>query len=80
MMTQEDIQIRLYDFNVLNKKTEEEECIDSTKMVIQMFGHNSINESCSIMVTNFKPYFYVKVGNDWDQEMKIVEKEKVIRF
>jgi DNA polymerase elongation subunit (family B) len=69
-MTQEDIQIRLYDFNVLNKKTEEYENKDSTKFIVQMFGHNLNNESCSIMVTEFKPYFYVKVGNNWTKEMK----------
>jgi DNA polymerase elongation subunit (family B) len=71
---------RLYDFNVYNKKTttkedssEEEENtskIDTNKFVIQMFGINELGDSCSILVEDFKPFFYVKVGDNWTQQTK----------
>ena len=71
---------RLYDFNVYNKKDDAKEesssdeetgaKTDSNKFVIQMFGINETGESCSILVDDFKPFFYVKVGDEWSQYTK----------
>ena len=71
---------RLYDFNVYNKKddgkegssSEEENGpkTDNSKFVIQMFGINESGESCSILVEDFRPFFYVKVGDNWSQQTK----------
>jgi DNA polymerase elongation subunit (family B) len=71
---------RLYDFNVYNKKntskedssSEEENTpkTDTNRFVIQMFGINEVGESCSILVEDFKPFFYVKVGDNWTQQTK----------
>ena len=71
---------RLYDFNVYNKKDDgkeesssEEETgpkLDNSKFVIQMFGINEAGESCSILVEDFRPFFYVKVGDNWSQQTK----------
>jgi DNA polymerase elongation subunit (family B) len=71
---------RLYDFNVYNKKEDGKEesgsdeengpKIDTNNFVIQMFGINETGESCSILVEDFKPFFYVKVGDDWTQYAK----------
>ena len=73
-MTNQDINIKLYDFRVFNDANEEEsdhnEYTDNTEFTIQMFGYNENNESCSIIVKNFKPYFYVKVGDNWNQTKK----------
>ena len=34
---------------------------------IQMFGINDTGESCSITINDFEPFFYIKVGDNWDQ-------------
>ena len=73
-MTQQDINIKLYDFRVFNDANEEtseqNEYSDNTEFTIQMFGYNENNETCSIIVKDFKPYFYVKVGDNWNQSKK----------
>ena len=71
---------RLYDFNVYNKKDDAKEETSSdddggtktniNKFMIQMFGLNEHGESCSIFVEDFKPFFYVKVGDGWTQYTK----------
>jgi DNA polymerase elongation subunit (family B) len=70
---------RIFDFNVYNQKEQEgssdEEGVytvkkDEAKFVIQMFGINEKGESCSILAENFKPFFYIKVDEQWDQNKK----------
>ena len=67
---------RIFDFNIFNDKdndASDEECVikkDTSKFVIQMFGINEKGESCSILVENFKPFFYIKVDESWDQNRK----------
>jgi DNA polymerase elongation subunit (family B) len=74
-MEAEDIFVRLYDFRVNNENNEEEEeenqYIDQTQFIIQMFGYNENKQSCSITVKDFKPYFYIKVGDTWTKDTKI---------
>ena len=41
---------------------------DDKSLYIQMFGVNEKGETCSIFVNNFKPFFYVKVGEKWTQQ------------
>jgi len=72
-----DRTFRLFDFNIYNKKNTEdgsdnssndgEQPVykDTAEFLVQMFGINEKGESCSIIVENFKPFFYVKVGDDW---------------
>jgi len=73
----QDIFIRLYDFRVYNENPNEDDSdsdnnqyVDRTEFNIQMFGHNENNETCSITVKDFKPYFYVKVGENWTKSNK----------
>ena len=71
--TVQDMCIRLYDFKYYNEKPLDasDTYTDQTEFVIQMFGHNEENESCSIIVKDFKPYFYVKVGEKWTKSKKM---------
>ena len=74
-MDTEDIFVRLYDFRINNENNnddedEENQYIDQTQFIIQMFGYNQENQSCSITVKDFKPFFYIKVGDKWTQETK----------
>lgn len=72
---------RITDFNVYNDKNsynddtseDEEETNkykDSCKFLIQMFGLDEHGKTCSIMVENFKPFFYVMVNDSWNLTTK----------
>jgi DNA polymerase elongation subunit (family B) len=72
---------RIFDFNVLNEKEQQDSSDDETfgayvakkdnaRFLIQMFGINEKGETCSIIAENFKPFFYVKVDESWNQEKK----------
>lgn len=37
------------------------------QFIIQMFGLNDKGETCSIYVTDYKPFFYAKVSDAWTQ-------------
>ena len=76
-----DKSFRLFDFNIYNDKKFEEDdgSDDSTEFkpnqdnnifMIQMFGINEKGETCSIIAENFKPFFYVKVDDDWNKSKK----------
>ena len=40
---------------------------DKNVLKIQMFGINETGETCSLFITNYKPFFYIKVGETWTQ-------------
>jgi DNA polymerase elongation subunit (family B) len=39
--------------------------VDQNKFFIQMFGLDETGKTCSIIVEDFKPFFYVKVADHW---------------
>ena len=72
---------RLFDFTIYNEKgsstgdtsSEDETSYkkeDNTKFQIQMFGINEHGQTCSILVEDFKPFFYVKVDDFWNIQIK----------
>ena len=40
---------------------------DNKQFMIQMYGVDEKGKSASIIINNFMPFFYVKVGNDWEE-------------
>lgn len=40
---------------------------DDSDFVIQMFGIDELGKTYSITVKDFQPFFFVKVGNNWNQ-------------
>ena len=69
---------RLLDFHIYDDKPEVPEdnsSVDSdtpTKrddgnFVIQMFGINESGETCSLFVSDFQPFFFIKIGDRWNQ-------------
>jgi len=40
---------------------------DDGKFVIQMFGINESGETCSLFVSDYQPFFFMKVGDKWNQ-------------
>jgi DNA polymerase elongation subunit (family B) len=73
---------RIFDFNVYNDKKSSNELSDSdddtskfkdsTCFIIQMFGVNESGKTCSILVEDFKPFFYVMVNDSWTIQVKDV--------
>jgi DNA polymerase elongation subunit (family B) len=55
------MEFRLLDFKVYDMKSE-----NGKEFTVQMFGKNEKKESASITVTNIEPFFYVKVGANWN--------------
>ena len=43
---------------------------DLKKFTMQMFGINEIGETFCLYVSDYKPFFYVKVDDKWNQAMK----------
>ena len=74
------LEYRLFDFNIANKTpddfeedgSDEETVYKDDKMFeIEMFAINEIGETASITVTDYTPFFYVKVGSGWkDKDVK----------
>ena len=72
-----DYQFRLLDFNVYNKSNDDDDDDNGSdssqnieKFEIQMFGINEKGETCSIYVENYRPFFFVRVGNTWNEHIK----------
>lgn len=72
---------RLIDFHIFNKKgaidaddedSDEKNFDETDNFIIQMFGINEKGETCCIYLDDYKPFFYIKVGDNWTQE-RVVE-------
>ena len=58
-------QYRLYDFHTENVKADIDRQGDTKDFMIQMFAMNSQGETAMITVSDFRPFFFVKVGQTW---------------
>ena len=71
-------EFRLFDYVIDNPEMDTESSSDSEnstfrdkrQFYIQMFGINEQGETCSLCVENVKPFFYVKVDDDWTEGTK----------
>ena len=74
---------RIFDFNVYNTISDNDDDsdsvsseeyhqkkVDKNEFTIQIFGINEKRETFSVIVEQFKPFFYVKVGDKWNLKMK----------
>ena len=50
---------------------------DQNQFIIQMFGINETGKTCSILVDDFKPFFYVKVPNSFTNANKAKFKQTI---
>ena len=53
------MQIKLLSFNPLT---------DDNSFMIQAFGLDKTGKTYSLKIKNMKPFFYVKIGDDWDED------------
>lgn len=65
-------EFKLFVFNEYKKPRDDEDEEEeggqgnnNNDFTIQMFGINEQGKKASILVENYKPFFYVKVGDDW---------------
>jgi len=72
---------KLFDFNAYDDVTSREDGSDSGSdaehsnnkykddktFIIQMFGVNERGETCCLYVDDYKPFFFVKVGENWSE-------------
>ncbi len=65
--------VKLFDFRIYNDNPFAEESDDEhykgddKETIIQMFGMNEAGDTYSLYVTDFQPFFYVKVPDSWDK-------------
>ena len=64
--------LKLLDFNCYDTIDEDNynKYKDSKKFVVQMFGINKHRQTFSLLIDDFKPYFYVEVPNEWTKKEK----------
>jgi DNA polymerase elongation subunit (family B) len=77
-------QFKLFEYDIRDEydTTETEKYIpgkDNKKFVVQMFGIDEHGKTASIFVRGFDPFFYVKVGNDWENSDMIEFVEDIKR-
>ena len=66
------VELKLLDFNFYDTLDEDNynKYKDSKKFIVQMFGLNEKRETFSLLIHDFKPYFFVEVGDDWTHQEK----------
>ena len=70
------MEFKLLDFNVYNREADKDSDDETPKksnnssFTIQMFGINERGKRASIIAEDYKPFFYLKVANNWGQTKK----------
>jgi DNA polymerase elongation subunit (family B) len=77
-------EFRLFDFKISDKSDNGEVNYNddssvsinsdnySKKFIIQLFGINEIGESVCIKIDDYKPFFYIKVDDNFDNSDKAI--------
>ncbi len=58
-------QFRLFDFQVVNEDYDNFDEFNQKKFLIKMFGMNTKGKTYCVYAKNFKPFFYIKGGDNW---------------
>ena len=69
-------EIRLVDFNIKSERIFSDGEVEYNNFEVQMFGLDTKGRTYCLNVTGFKPYFYVRVGDDWNEE----DKKQFLRY
>ena len=81
MTNQLDRTFKLFEFNVYNNKSQHQSSDededgsssfnkDNATFAIQMFGINEEGQKASILVEDYEPFFFLKVGDKWTKAIK----------
>ena len=52
-----------------DSSSDESQTSSVRQFMVQMFGVNEQGQTCSIIVYDFKPFFFLHVGDNWDQSV-----------
>ncbi len=63
-VTNDELSFRLLDYNVFDS----DDSMEDKKFLIRMFGINEKGETLCATVENFKPFFYVKIHDNWSSK------------
>lgn len=69
-------EIRLVDFNIKSERNFSDGDVEYNNFEVQMFGLDTKGRTYCLNVTGFKPYFYVRVDDDWKEE----DKKQFLRY
>lgn len=82
-----DHEFRIFDFHLFNTNNADSDSgsdednrfkkLPQNTFTIQMFGKNIEGQSCSVVVPDFKPFFFVKVHDFWREREKMMFVEHV---
>ena len=61
-----DISFNILDWYQGDEYCTEEEC---KSYVIRLFGRTQDDKSVSLKIEGYKPYFYIEIPNNWDQQL-----------
>jgi DNA polymerase elongation subunit (family B) len=50
------------------------------QFLIQMFGVNEQGQTCSVIVEDFRPFFYMRVGDEWNEGMVQVFVQELVHM
>jgi DNA polymerase elongation subunit (family B) len=69
-------EIRLVDFNIKKDREYSEGEVEYKNFEVQMFGLDAKGRTYCLNVSGFKPYFYIRVADDWTEQ----DKKEFLRF
>ena len=75
------VSYRLFEFDVYDDIIEDKDPMwDNKEFQVQMFGINETGETACILVTGFKPFFYVQIEDNWTRFEHLIDKAKLTPF
>lgn len=90
-MAQKQQHFRIFDFSAYDismREDDEEDSdeeskpfvkrVDENEFKIQMFGINEKGETCAIKVTDYNPFFFIKVNKEWEKRHLMTFKDHLI--
>ncbi len=61
-------------------KSSSKRVFEPRQFLIQMFGVNEQGQTCSVIVEDFRPFFYMRVGDEWNEGMVQVFVQELVRM
>ena len=75
------VSYRLFEFDVYDNLIEDKDPMwDNKEFQVQMFGINETGETACILVSGFKPFFYIQVEDSWGQGTKTTFMSELKKF
>ena len=74
MLNKQTLNVRLLTFNSFDCETKNDEedseefSCKKKEYIVQMFGITDENKRISIRATNFNPYFYIRISDNWEKK------------